>query len=797
MNSSPIPQGKPGIVPRWTSSAKIGVGTAMTGVSNIWFTISHGIINEVYFPRIDIASIRDMGLLVTNGNDFFSEEKRHTRHDYSLISDGVLAHRLTNTCLEERYRIEKTVITDPRRNVLLQEIRFIPLKGKLEDYHLYVLLAPHIGNAGYGNNGWAGDYKGIPMLFAERAGIALACACSVPFLRMNCGYVGVSDTWQDLSANKRMTYFYSRAEDGNIALAAEIDLQACQGHFVLALGFAQDAQEAGLQTRAALSHDFALTLKSYVSLWEKLQHPCCDLCAVDKEGGRLFRTSIAVLKCHQGKRVSGSNIASLSIPWGFTKGDNDLGGYHLIWPRDQVETAFAFLAADDAESARETLRFLLCTQERDGHWAQCFWVDGKPYWQGIQLDETALPVLLADELRRGNHLKDIDPSPLVAKAAAFIVHNGPPTEQDRWEEASGYNLFTLAIEISALLAAAEFFDAQGKSTAAAYLREVADWWNDNIENWLYATNTDLTRRFGVDGYYMRLAPTEICENHVSCNPQIFIKNRPSGQNMFAYSSIVSVDALALVRFGLRAADDPRILNTVKVIDALLKTDTSKGPVWHRYNEDGYGEHQDGSPYDGTGIGRGWPLLVGERAHYELAKGNKQGAMELLRAMTRMAGVGGLIPEQIWDAKDIPERRLYNGHSTGSAKPLVWAHAEYITLLRSLKEGKVFGMPPQSVQRYIIDKVRSSCAVWRFEHTFRFMPAGKKLRIQSQASATVHWSIDEWKSSNDSNMEALPELDLFYVNLPVETAKIGTKILFTFFWVHRNQWEGTNFEVQIQ
>ena len=156
----------------------------------------------------------------------------------------------------------------------------------------------------------------------------------------------------------------------------------------------------------------------------------------------------------------------------------------------------------------------------------------------------------------------------------------------------------------------------------------------------------------------------------------------------------------MVRFGLRPADDPRILDTVKVIDALLKIDTPKGPIWHRYNDDGYGEHEDGSPFDGTGIGRAWPLLTGERAHYELAAGHTQAAMELLGTFNSFANEGGFLPEQVWDSPDIPEKELFFGKPSGSAMPLVWAHAEYVKLLRSLQEGHVFDMPPQTVRRYL-------------------------------------------------------------------------------------------------
>ena len=111
-----------------------------------------------------------------------------------------------------------------------------------------------------------------------------------------------------------------------------------------------------------------------------------------------------------------------------------------------------------------------------------------------------------------------------------------------------------------------------------------------------------------------------------------IKNRPPDQAKAPAAAIVSPDALAFVRFGLRDADDPRIVGTIRAIDALLKVETPNGPCWKRYNEDGYGEHADGAPFDGTGIGRAWPLLTGERAHYELAAGRRQQAETLLHAM---------------------------------------------------------------------------------------------------------------------------------------------------------------------
>lgn len=221
--------GCPGIPPRWTSSAKSGVGTALNQHSKVWFTISHGILNEIYFPRVDQACTRDMGFLVTSGFDFFSEEKRHCRFENRPCEPGVPLFELTNTDLSGRYRMHKEVLTDPYRNVVLQKIRFEPLQGTLSDYRLFALLSPHLANCGYGNTGWIGEYKGFPMFFAQHDGTTLSLASSAPWKRVSVGFVGVSDGWQDISQHFSMEWEYTRAENGNIAFAGEVDLAACEG----------------------------------------------------------------------------------------------------------------------------------------------------------------------------------------------------------------------------------------------------------------------------------------------------------------------------------------------------------------------------------------------------------------------------------------------------------------------------------------------------------------------------------------------------------------------------------------
>jgi len=766
------------------------VGTALTAASRVWFTLSHGIFNEVYYPRVDQACIRDLGLVVTSGSGFFSEEKRHARSAVTTVAPGVPAYRLSNTCVDGRYGIEKTVIADPARDVVLQETQFVPLEGVASDYQVHALLAPHLGNCGRGNTAWIGDYKGRPMLYAERSGLALALACDPPWLAGSAGFVGASDGWQQLTRHGRMDTTYARAENGNVALTGRIDLSR-DGAFLLALAFGQTASEAGQRASASLLDGFAGASRVYVDQWSRWQHEHAD--AMRTNGGSgLYRTSLAVIRTHEEKRFRGGLIASLSIPWGFEKGEEELGGYHLVWPRDLAEAAGALVAAGAVEDALRIVSYLEVTQEPDGHWPQNMWIDGTPFWNGIQMDETAFPVLVVDLLRRS----DLDVSrfwPMVRRAAGFLVRNGPLTQQDRWEEDPGYSPFTAAVEIAALLAAADLADARGELAIGSYLRDTADAWNGSLERWTYATGTPLATRMGVEGYYVRIAPVETADAATPFEGFVPIKNRPPGRPQAPAAEMVSPDALALVRFGLRSPDDPRIVNTVRVIDALLKIETPHGDMWRRYTGDGYGEHEDGSPFDGVGIGRPWPLLTGERAHYELAAGRTSAAIRLMRAMEGFANEGGLLPEQTWDGPDMPERELLFGRPSGSAMPLVWVHAEYVKLRRSVADGRVFDMPPQPVERYIVQSAAPRHAIWRFNHKCREMPAGRTLRVELLAPAVVHWGLDGWHDVRD-----MPTVDtglgVHVCDLPVQALRPGTRIDFTFLWTGQNRWEQADFAV---
>lgn len=797
--TNPAP-GWPGIPARWTSSAKSAVGTALQPRSRVWFTLSHGILNETYYPRIDHACTRDLGIIITDGHSFFSEEKRDADSTIHPIIDGVPAFDVSSTCRRGRYLIKKQVLADPRRDVVLQRLQVHALDGDLAKYRLYVILAPHLVNKGAGNTAFCSDYKGAPMIFAEGCGTALALGCSTPFIARSVGFVGASDGWQDLQQHYSLHWHYDLAHNGNVALTGEVDLAACNGSFVLALGFGRTAAEAALGVRMSLNQGVESAINAYSTEWRAWQETLLPLDRPDRLiGHNFYRVSTAVLRTHEGRGFTGGYIASLSVPWGFSKGDEDLGGYHLAWPRDLVETAGGLLAAGGKKEARQVIAYLQGIQESDGHWPQNCWLDGTPYWSGTQMDETAFPVLLVDLAWRNNALPDADLPyvwPMVLKASAFLVQNGPVTGQDRWEEDGGYSPFTLAVEIAALLAAADIADHLAEGRIAAYLRDTADIWNGLVEQWTYATDTTLSRKLGVDGYYVRIAPPETADAASPMSGFVPIKNRPPQAACERASLVVSPDALALVRFGLRAPDDPRILNTVLVIDALLKVDLPSGPCWHRYNADGYGEHDDGRPFDGTGVGRAWPLLTGERAHYELAAGNRNGAEALLAALEGFASDGHMIPEQVWDAPDIAGRELFRGRPSGSAMPLAWAHAEHIKLLRSLSDGKVFDMPPQPRTRYQVQGISARHAVWRFNNKCRRVSVGRILRIELLSQAMIHWSVDGWQSTCDSRAQD-SGLGIWFADLDTSRLAAGDSVVFTLYWPGDDKWEGVDYTISIE
>ncbi|HJU18235.1 MAG TPA: glycoside hydrolase family 15 protein [Stellaceae bacterium] len=776
--------GAPGIPPTWTSNAKDMVGCAL-GTSRLWFTLGFGIVNEVYYPQVDIPQIRDLGFIVADGEGFWAEVKRIDNYQLRLLAPGVPAVEIVHR--HERYSLLLRIAPGSRRDILAIECR---LDGD-EKLTLYVLLAPHLGATGYGNVAAVMSHHGRVTLCAERGpfGVALAAVDERQrdaIGRASAGYVGTSDGWQDFARNGRMTWDYRRAGPGNVALLAELPRRT-----VLALGFGSSAEAAATLAIGGLLQPFDNLLQQHIALWQGWQAERSERYAVPLDVPPAladeFLVSTIALRSHLDKTFPGAMVASLSIPWGDS--GNERGGYHLVWPRDLVETAGAFLALGADQEARDTLRYLSATQLPDGHWHQNQWLDGTPYWQGVQLDETAFPVLLAAALEDRDALSGIEAADMVRRALGFIARTGPATEQDRWEESAGLNPFTLAVTVAALIAGAGLLP----QPACDWATELADFWNSNIERWTSVRKTPLANRLGVAGYYVLVLPGQALAHREIFRAVIPIHNRPGNEQVRA-DELVGTEFLQLVRFGLRRPDDALILDSIRVADALLKTETPSGPVWHRYNCDGYGEHDDGSPYDGTGRGRGWPLLTGERGHYELIAGRDP--LPYLEAMCRMTSPGGMLPEQVWDADPIPSRRLIPGRPTGSAMPLVWAHAEFIKLLISRHLGHPVDRPRAVWQRYRGRRPVARHAFWWPHAPIAVIPAGALLAVALSLPAIVHWGRDGWLDVVD-----IPTSDSglnFHVAvLEVSELAPGTRIDFTWQWRQSREWRGRDYAVMVE
>jgi glucoamylase len=795
--------GAPGLPPRWTSSVKDAVGTAYSASSRIWFTCSHGILNEIYHPTIDRPQVRDMEFLVTDGQTFVHEEKRDLISEFEYIHPEALGVRYVSRDPEGRYALTKEIICDPHHAVVIQHVKLTGHEELLPRLKLYALLAPHLGGGGAGNTARAVDIYGRKLLLAWKDIWSLAMAASCGFSRVSCGCVGSSDGWQDLMDNFQMDWEFGSATDGNLAVMGELDLNGAY-EATLAIGIGNSLHTALQKTVQPLAMPYEEYRQRFIDQWKRAAYPNW-LAAKSGDGGKLMRTSHSVVLAHEDKTYSGAFVASASIPWGQVKDDEDLGGYHLVWTRDMVQTATALLACGRAETARRALVYLACTQQPNGGFAQNFWIDGRPYWTGQQLDEVAFPIILAWRLWKADGLGQMPIFPFVERAAAFLVRTAPITHQERWEENAGYSPSTLAAVISGLICAADFARAHDSMEMAVFLEEFADWIEGHLEDWTVTNDGVLDP--SVKRHYMRIRPPESGEAYAcaDCGKEtIHIANRPPGTRTdFEAREIIDGGFLELVRYGVRRADDPLIVDTLKVVDKVIKRGLPQGPGWLRYNWDGYGQRPDGGPFQGWGQGRVWPLLTGERAHYELAAGKDISA--LIRTYEGFASCGNLLPEQVWDEPRRPDTSLKIGQPAGSAVPLVWAHAEYLKLLRSALDGKVFDRIDAVYQRYSGPEGRShlrrDLEIYSFNRPIQKIAPGQTLRILEMDRFDAIWSADGWKTKHVASSRSLGSAGHCADILPDAAAGTASPppggLSWTLHWPEQDRWLGHNIEIRIE
>jgi glucoamylase len=691
--------GHPGICPIWSPSTLSFLGTASNPTSKVWFTGFDGIIGEVFYPSADKPATVDWQFLVGNSaNSWVDEEKRDTTSQVSLNDAYSLSWNITNTAKNGKYQIQKTIFTDPNRNTLIQQVTFTALKGTLGDFNLYTLYHPAIDNEGQATTGYSTTYKGTKMLVAKHStsSHASALASSLPFKAgmISTGFVGHSDGWQDLKggmADSTMNWTYESATNGNIAQMAMFDLSPYANEksvtFNLVLSFGNSDANAEAVAAETLGDNFSTMLSTYNAQWNSYTN---SLNTFDGTADQQYYVAAMAIKAATDK-TTGAIVAGLGNPWGNSNysictpfGIPMQGGYHIAWPRDLYKIASALIVAGDTATASKSLDWLLTTmQQPDGHFLQNAFLDGTPYWNSVQMDETALPIVLAWKLGRtdaATYIKHIKP------AADYIVKYGPVTGQERWEENSGYSPGTIATEIAGLVCAADIARVNGDATSEAKYLETADYWQSKVESWTFTTSGSI----GNGKYYERI------DDNGNPNDGHILPIR-NGGGFYDERSIVDSSFLELVRLGVKPWNNPHILESLQEIDSTIKqTIAGKGDGFFRYNHDGYGETTTGADYTGAGSGRLWPIFTGERGHFAIASGEK--AEDYLVTMRAFANSSYMIPEQVWD-NNAPSTYT-PGTPTKSMTPLSWSMAEYITLLASNYHGKVMDQPTIVYQRYV-------------------------------------------------------------------------------------------------
>lgn len=712
-----VAPGGPGKDAQWATAAKQGVGTSATTESKVWFTLAQGVMTEVYYPDVTVANVHLLQFVVVNPKTKKVEtEQDDAIHQIRVTRPDSLTFQQINTAKSGEWKITKTYVTDPKRDSVLIRVKFEP---KTKDLNLYVYFDPSIANSGMGDTAYS---KGDKLIARDGKYFSSLYVSGGKDEATN-GYLNASDGLEQLRIHGRIVTPFSEARAGNVVQLAKIRTPS---NFILSLNFSEREDMAFLNAIIS-ANDFDTLFAEYEKGWADYVK---TLPRVDAKYQAQFNMAAMQLKAHEDKANPGANIASMSVPWGGGANANEpnIGGYHLVWSRDLYQVFTAFMAIGDTAAANRALDFLFKVQQKpDGSFPQNSWLDGRPFWGSLQMDEVAYPLIMAYELKRfdkatwENHVK---------KAADFIVKNGPATPQERWEEESGYSPSTIAAEIAGLVCAAEIARRNGDTASAELYLKTADAWEANIEKWTVTKTGPHSR----EPYYIRIAQN----GKPDAGDKIELNN---GAGIFDEREIVDAGFLELVRLGIRRADDPIIVNSLKVIDKVIKVETPNGPAFYRYNNDGYGEMDDGRRWnwDGkyTGKGRLWVLLSGERGQHSLAIASacdpgppartSSGTPVLTPAQNRCLGVrsaamadaksrldhmlafaneGLMIPEQVWDKKETPKNiekqfipELKFGEGTGSATPLAWSMAQFIRLATNLKAGRNLDTPDVVYERY--------------------------------------------------------------------------------------------------
>ncbi|MBI2260323.1 MAG: glucan 1,4-alpha-glucosidase [Caulobacterales bacterium] len=769
-----VAPGAPGDTPTWVNAAKTGAGASYeayvdgqyrdggaTGeVSRVWFSIADGVLTETMYGLIHEAQIKQLRFAVVTETGLSVEGTDTTHRTEYLHTDAAgrplsPAYRVITTDKQGRYEIEKRIYTSPDDQALVVRATIRALRG---DVTPYLLLEPHMANTGVGDRGWHSTAPlsqptpdgstSYSVLHAAEGDVHLALWANAAFEAQSVGFVGVSDGLTDL-ADGRLDHVYDSTgpEGGNIMLTGALPTLQAGGSlsrdFVIGFGDSEPAavREATRPFVPGLDEVLArfngegdrVGWEDYIASLDQLPR----LAEQSTDGGKLAFASALMLKVQEDRTHAGALIASLSNPWGDTvDATNPSTGYKAVWPRDFYQVAMALLALGDTETPLAAFRYLPQVQVRadtpgntgaTGWFLQKTHVDGEIEWVGVQLDQTAMPIMLGWKLWKAGLVSDAEMArmygQMIKPAADFLVDGGkagllwndrqvtPPwTQQERWEEQEGYSPSTTAAVIAGLTVAADIARASGDAASADRYQTAADDYAAKVEARMFTTSGP----WGDGDYFVRITRNEDPNDHAPIGEN-------NGQPAHAEDKIVDGGFLELVRYGVRAPDAPSIVGTLPEYDDQTREDRFRVrydvdgvPAFRRYGNDGYGEQTDTGENYGVGgemhpgqRGRLWPFFTGERGHYELAARLHAGETDLtpvrdvyVRGMESFANGGLLLPEQAWDGVGDDTAHDYRpGQGTNSATPLAWTHAEYIKLLRSLADRRVWDRYEPVEERY--------------------------------------------------------------------------------------------------
>jgi glucoamylase len=699
----------------WASSNNTMLGTSASTTSNVWFTGHNGIVSTVSYPSADMPNTTALEFLVGNSaHTWVNEEQNDTQTSTQLYDKHSLAWVTTNTAKNKAYRIKKVVYTDPTRDSLIQQVTFSALKGTLADYLLYVYYDPTMHDTGDKNNSSTGEYNGTTMLLSTDGSgdYASALAASLPYQQdmTSSGFVKFNDGLTDLRGNANcgnhkcpdytMNYGYNQALRGNTAQMGLLDLSndgevnlatSTSITFKLVLSFGQNENGASATTHAEQAligtlNDNSDLLKTYTSQWNTFDDslkrpPAFGKSSVQPAREQEYYLAANVLKASEDKQT-GAFVTGLGNPWGETQGDDDANGYHTVSMRNMYEISSALLVAGDtADPIRALLWAFTNQQQQDGHFPISTDLSANITNSGVMMDQQAYAIMLAwklgitDSTDYQQHIKPV---------ADYIIAHGPTTPLDRWGETGGYNPATIAAEVSGLVCAADIASVNNDTASQQRYLQSADDYVKNIAKWTYTTTGPLG-----DGHYFVHASTN---GNPDSNANITLADHGGSYDQRA---IVDTSFLELVHQGILPANSPYITSSLQVVDATISQTIKGHQYWYRYNHDGYGEQTNGNNFNGTGVGRLWPLLTGERGIYAVAA--KSNPDDYLTAMLASANSSGFIPEQVWDSA--AAKGFTPGTATKSMNPDTWAMGEYITLLFSASEHKMADSIPLTYERY--------------------------------------------------------------------------------------------------